>query len=207
MKKIALRVATAVLLFTAAGTLANGQSGKTIGDVLTTVSSKSFTTTLVTPYEKGKSLVLDNSCGKQAWSYDSVDFVIGGKTVTHPVVGIVDCHDPNFASTVLASKTVISVDIKAGEVLHLGGYLIDANRAIKAGETLPTLLLFSNGKYSIISIEEAPKGENKGDAAKSQPLLTFFDEHMDLSERTFAVEAWRLANKWASRPSIPSFIR
>ena len=208
MKRIALKVTIVVFLFGAVGTLANGQI--TLGDLPGAVSNKAFTSTPVAPLKKGtvlaSSYIMDNWCGKQSWGFDSYDFLIGGNTVTFPVIGLMDCSgsDSTGNYTVLASKTVFAVDIKAGELLHSGGYLIEAKRAIKAGETIPTLLFWGSGGDSFLSIEEAPKAEGNNSTAKPQPLLTIFDEHMKPNERTSVVGARWIAKKIVRETNVPA---
>src|SRR5258708_26320215 len=133
-------------------------------------------------------------------------FVIGGHPVKYPVLGSVNCKGAGSGAdsncTVFASTTVITADMRAGEVLHSGGYLLEATRVVKIGEAVPTLLFIGNKGQSILSIEAALKTKDKGDAAKPQPWLTIFHERLKPGDRTPILKAWRGAKKTLA-PSPP----
>ena len=200
MKMLNLKIALTVFLIAGVGALSYGQDKAiTVGDIPLKVSSKVFTTKPVATFEKGASepaYFIIRSGGYEGWSVRMRDFVIGEQTVKYPVFGIVNCSgfDSTGYCTMIASTTVFTADIKAGEALRSGGYLIEAKRSVKAGEAVPTLLLIGNSSYSILSIEAAPATKEKGDAAKPQPWLTIFDERLKPGDRSLALETWRSSN-------------
>ena len=225
MKKIIWTVVLEAFLIGAAGVLANGfdvpsiaiYNGRTFLAAKLTISADyppisktAFISTPVLPIKKGTILpargVVEAAGENQGWSISEHDFVIGARTVKYPVFGVV-----NFASignfTVIASTTVIKVGLKAGEVLHSDGYLIEAKRAIKAGETIPTVCMEGKGGYSIISIDAVPQAKDKDAHAKPQPCLTLIDERVKLSDRTNVLEAWRLSNESVIKKGIPPIYR
>jgi hypothetical protein len=166
------------------------------------VATKAFTTTPVLPLKKGAVQPAKGVIGPlgltQMWSLLLHPFTIGAQTLNYPVIGSVRCS--NFSATgsftrVIASTTTIKADLKAGEVLHSGGYLIEAKQPIKAGETIPTLLVTFLGKYFILSIEDAPQAQKKDLAP--QPRLAIVSERATPADRDIALEAWRTSNQSA----------
>jgi hypothetical protein len=210
MKKARPTIALALFLGATVGTLSLGQD-KTI--TVPTLSAKAFVTTpaikLLRHGDAGNLVMGD---GRDTyWDERVHDFVIGGQTVKYSVFGIIPGSGSDSAGnfTVFASTTVIREDVRAGEVLRSGGYLVEAKRAMKAGESIPTLLLTTDQKaYSILSIEAAPatKGKDKRDAAKSQPWLAIFGEHATPRDRALALEAWRISNEIAANLRAIGFI-
>lgn len=170
----------------------------TLGDVPPAVSSGAFATTTVLPLKKGDVLpaqfVFGHGC-TSSWTVRVHGFVNGDRTAKYPVAGIINCTGSDSDSFgVFASTTVIRADTRTNVAQHSGGYLIEANRAVKAGETVPTLLFMRNGIYSIMSIEPAQGQKGKSDAATTQPWLTAFDERLKPSDRTLILAAWRASN-------------
>ena len=166
------------------------------------IASKAFATTPVQPLHKGTVLPAKGILGPlgltQMWSLRSHAFTVGSQTLTYPVVGSVRCS--NFSDTgsftrVIASTTQIKVALKAGEALHSGGYLIEASQAIRAGETIPTLLVTFSGKTFILSLEDAPQSQKKDLAP--QPRWSIVSERASAADRAIALEAWRTANQSA----------
>jgi hypothetical protein len=205
MKKAKSTVALALFLSATVGTLTHGQD-KTI--TVPTLSAKAFVTTpAITLLKHGDAGNLVIGSGRNTyWDERVHDFMIGGQTVKYPVFGIVPSSgsDSSGNFTVFASTTVIREDVNAGEVLRSGGYLVEAKRAIKAGEAIPTLLLTADLKaYSIISIDAAPKGKDKSDVAKPQPWLTIFRELATPRDRAMALEAWRISNETVEKGVRP----
>jgi hypothetical protein len=168
----------------------------------TTQDKAAFVNTPVVPFEQGRRLaagiILVSDGTVQSWSLMK-DCVIGERTVKYPVVGMVKFPDSGSTKgsviTVVVSRTVISEDIPLGAVLHSGGYLMEAKRAIKAGDIIPTLLIKGDTGDSIMSMEAAPNAVEKGDSGKPQPWLTIFDERPKDTERALALDGWRISNE------------
>jgi len=193
-----LKRASMVLLIGAGGALTYGQDRTiTLSAFPATVSTAAFTTTEVLPPEKGQAVpaqfVIGHGC-TQSWDVRVHAFVNADRTVKYSVVGLVNC--PEFGSRsfgVFASTTLIKMDLESNEASHSGGYLMESKRALKAGETVPSLLFMRGDYYSIMSIEPAQGKQDKGDAA-AQPWLSIFDERLKQSDRTLALQAWQTAN-------------
>ncbi len=173
-----------------------------VGSVPSSVSNKVFSNMpSFKPVDKDTELpsrlVLLADGGKQIWSVTEQDFVVGGLPLKYPAVGIVNLANlgPDGVYEVFASTITINSDLRPGEPLHLGGFVVTTSRVVKAGETVPALLLLGGGADTYISIEAAPASTKSGETAKPGPLLTIFDEHMKLADRTIAVEIWRKTNK------------
>jgi hypothetical protein len=210
MRTMRCTLALAALLALAAATLGHAQSARPAfldSDIRLVVDypaivSKAFVSTPVEPLHKGTVLPAKGILGPlgltQMWSLRSHAFTLGSQTLVYPVAGSVRCS--NFSDTgsftrVIASATQVKVAIKAGEVLHSGGYLIEAGQAIRAGETIPTLLVIFSGKTFILSLEEAARSQKKELAA--QPRLSIVSERASAADRGIALEAWRTANQSA----------
>jgi hypothetical protein len=184
----------------------------TLGADFPPVKNNVFTWTPVLTLKKDAALpargVVEAAGENQMWSVSDHDFAFGARTVKYPAFGLV-----NFASTgdytVVASTTVSAVGLKAGQVLHSDGYLIEANCAVEVGEAIPTLRVVGKAEEYIMSIEAAPQEKTKP-TVKLEPCLTIISEHGKLSDRTNAVEAWRLTNKSVGKgfpPIIPTGLR
>jgi len=193
-----------VFLVGATGILTYGQQKTlTVGDVPPAVSSKAFTTTPVVQLKKGEvrpaNFIIGNG-SQSVWDVRVHEFVTGGHKVRYPVLAIVNCSSSaaDGNCSMVASTTVMTVDLKAGEEVYSDGYVLEATRAVKAGETVPTLLFIGKKGQSIMSIEAAPDAKDKGNSAKPQPWLTIFDERLKPSDRSQAVEAWRNSNATAA---------
>jgi hypothetical protein len=174
----------------------------TLGTDYPPIANRSFISMPVLQLKKGDVLpsrgVIARLGMDRMLSLRQFDFAIGPRTVHYPVVGLMRCS--NFSATgsfvkVIASKTALKADVKAGEAAHSGGFLIEARRAIPARETIPTVRVVFGEKYFIFSIEEAPQAAGQGDAAKLQPLLSIAQEHAAAGDREIALEAWRLSNE------------
>jgi hypothetical protein len=153
-----------------------------IGGDISPVDNKTFTCATVQPLKKGDKIAARTS-DDQAWSADKFSFKIGDNTVAYPVMAMVKCSDGNF-QVLFAAKTTIKVDMKAGEVIHSEGFSIEAKRAIKAGETIPTILIGD----SPISIEADSQAQDS--KAKPKPFLTIFKDDAKKEDRALALEAW-----------------
>jgi hypothetical protein len=155
-----------------------------IGADITPVDNKTFTCSTVQPLKKGDNIAAKTS-DDQAWSADKYSFKIGDNTVNYPIMAMVKCSDGNF-QVLFAATTTIKVDIKAGEVIHSEDFEIEAKRAVKAGEIIPTILVGN----SPISIEAGPQAKDSSD--KPKPFLTIFKDDVKKEDRALALEAWEV---------------
>lgn len=193
--------------------LAYGQQKTiTVGDVPAAVTTKAFVNTPVVQFRKGEvrpaNFVIGNG-SESLWDVRAHEFVINGHSVRFPVLGIINCSGSTAGAdcSVVASMTNMKVDLRVGEEAHYDGYVLEAARTVKAGETVPTLLIISKKGQSVISIEAAPDAKSKGEAAKPQPWLTIFDERLKQSDRTLTLGAWRDANETvASMLVVPGML-
>jgi hypothetical protein len=176
----------------------------TIGVAFPPIETKAFVSTPVLPLKKGTVLpargVIASRGMDQMWSLTQHDFAIGSQTLKYSVTGLVRCS--NFSDTgsfarVIASTTVIKVDLKPGGALHSGPYRIEAKHRIKAGENIPSLRVVTGGKSYIFSIEEASPPPSQVNAPGPQPRLTIVDDPVTSAERDIAMEAWRTATQRA----------
>ena len=199
----------------------------TLGADYPPISNKSFVSMPVMQLKKGEVLPSKGVIGKlgmdRMLSVRQFEFVagpqgrpgapgvpsVGVQGLKYPVVGLMRCS--NFSDTgafvkVIASKTALRADAKAGTGVHTGGYLIEAKRDINARQTIPTVRVVFAEKYFIFSIEEAPPNAAKPRIAP-QPVLTIAQEQTSARDRGIALEAWRLFNasvrEGILRPSAP----
>ena len=108
---------------------------------------------------------------------------------------------PESGLLVLASDTVIEVDLRPDEDSRVGGYLIRSKVAVKKGDSLPTLLLITKGLRSIMSLEaEARKAQ---DADTAEPMLTIASERLKPEDQASILQAWRQAQHVRKMLSIP----
>jgi hypothetical protein len=208
MKTILSTLALASLLTFALATFAQSQKQNFIDSDIRLVvdyppiATKAFATTPVLPLHKGAVQPARGILGPlgltQMWSLRLHPFTLGAQTLNYPVIGSVRCS--NFSATgsftrVIASTTTIKGDLKAAEVLHSGGYLIEAKQPMRAREVIPTLLITFSGKFFILSIEDAPQPQKKDLAP--QPRLAIVSERATPADRDIALEAWRSSNQSA----------
>ena len=205
MRTLRCRLAlAAVLAVAAAAGLVHGQTARPAlldSDIrLVTdyppIASRAFVTTPVEPLHKGTVLPAKGILGPlgltQMWSLRTHAFALGGQTLTYPVIGSVRCA--NFSDTgsftrVIASSTSVKADLKAGQMLHSGGYVLEASQLVRAGESIPTLLVMFSGKTFILSLEESGQSQ--------KPRLAIVGERTPAADRAIALEAWRTANQSA----------
>jgi hypothetical protein len=202
--------AAVVAVVLAWSSLAYAQSGKSrsfLGGQLSVdfdfqaFENNSFTYTPVQALKKGDAVAAMVS-EDQAWSVDTAGdrqrrqdekgYSTKGRTSSRdltamlaecPVVAMVKTSDGNFHSlypAILKAKT----DIKAGNVVHSDGYQIQAERSVKAGESISVLVLGD----AILSIEAAP---SPSVVAHSKPWFTAFKDDMKPNDHASAIEAWR----------------
>ena len=193
----------------------------TLGEDYPPISNKTFVSMPVMQLKKGAVLPSKAVIGKlgmdRMLSLRQFDFAAGPRGLTYPVIGLMRCS--NFSDTgsfvkVIASKTALRADAKAGVRARSDGFLIEARRDIRARETLPTVRVAFAEKYFIFSIEEAAQAkvtapqatinasqakinppQTTVEAVKLQPLLTIAPEQASARDREIALEAWRLANQ------------
>lgn len=70
--------------------------------------------------------------------------------VRSPVAGVAEIHEMALVDNVMRMRAVAAVDLPAGRTVELrpGGYhvmLMDLNRQLKPGETVPLTLVFESG--------------------------------------------------------------
>jgi len=164
------------------------------------ISNATFVSMPVARIRKGAVLPSRAVIGKlgmdRMLSLRQFDFAIGTRTIQYPVVGLMRCS--NFSDTgafvkVIASKTALRADVKAGTAVHTGGYIIESRRDIAARQTIPSVRVIFAEKYFIFSIEEAPANAMKPPTAP-QPVLAIAQEQSSVRDREIALEAWRLSN-------------
>ncbi|HXF44906.1 MAG TPA: copper chaperone PCu(A)C, partial [Burkholderiaceae bacterium] len=80
--------------------------------------------------------------------------------VRSPVAGVVEIHEMALVDNVMRMRAVAAVDLPAGRAVELkpGGYhvmLMDLNRQLKPGETVPLTLVFESrdGKRHEVQVE------------------------------------------------------
>ena len=164
------------------------------------IARKAFLSAPVIPLPKGTVLPTRGVVGPlgmdRMLTLRQQDFAIGTRTLRYPVIGMMRCS--NFPYTgefvmVIASTTLIHENVKSGEVLHTGGFLLQARRAFRAGEKLASVRVLFQQKQFFFSIEEAPEATG----AAPQPLLSIVQEHRSAADLDVALEAWRLSNQSA----------
>ncbi len=172
----------------------------TLGVAYPPISNKTFVSMPGMQLKKGEVLPSKGVIGKlgmdRMLSLRQFEFASGARSMQYPVIGMMRCS--NFPDTgafvkVIASKTALRADVKAGTGVHTGGYLIEARRDIGARQTVPTVRVVFAEKYFIFSIEEAPPNTAKPQTAP-QPVLMIAQEQAGARDREIALEAWRLSN-------------
>jgi hypothetical protein len=128
----------------------------TVSVDLASVANKAFTFTLVHPLKAGDVIAAMTS-DDQAWSIDKIPLLIGTNKVQYPILASIKSSDGNF-HTVLPGVLKSKVSINAGVAVHFGGYQIDVDRPVKAGESISSLLVAFAGGYSFLSVEAAARG-------------------------------------------------
>lgn len=194
---VRLKRPSVIFVVGAIGMLTYGQQKTlTVGDVPSTVSGKVFMSTPVVQLKKGEvrraNFIIGNGT-QSVWDVRVHEFVMREHTIKYPVIGIVSCASSaaDGGCSVIASTTVVTADLSAGEEVHSDGYMVQATRAVKAGEKVPTMLFIWKNGQSMTSIEASSEGKSKDDAAKQRPWLTIFDERLQPGDRTHIVDAWR----------------
>ena len=186
----------------------------TLGVDYLPISNKTFVSMPVMQLKKGEVLPSKAVIGKlgmdRMLSVRQFEFATGPRSMPgapgapsvgvlglkYPVIGMMRCS--NFPDTgafvkVIASKTALRADAKAGTGVRTGGYLIEAKRDIGARQTVPTVRVVFAEKYFILSIEEAPASAPRPQTAP-QPVLLIAQEPSSARDREIALEAWRLSN-------------
>lgn len=147
-------------------------------DLATGAEHTSFGYKVAHPLKQGDKVAVQMS-EDQTWSLEKHSMQVGTKTFECPILAEVKCSDGKFRSLLPAILTAKS-DIIAGSVIHTDGFEIEANRSIKAGDSISMLLVGD----ALLSIEMAE--------ADTKPLLTVFKTGTQPNERASAAEAWRI---------------
>jgi hypothetical protein len=161
------------------------------------IAGSSFRNTTAIPLPKGSVLpsraILGPLGMDRMLSLRQYDFTVGSRRLRFPVISLMRCS--NFPNTgefvqVVASTTAILRNLKSGETLQEHGYRVEARRALRSGEKLPSLRILFQRKKFIFSLEATPGPSPKPVLSIAKDLLT---EH----DRAIAMEAWRLAQQSA----------
>jgi len=116
--------------------------------------------------------------GDTVYSMDKEDLTVGGVETHYPILAIVD--GKAVWPAVLEAKT----DIGAGQTLHVGGYVVQSERAIKTGGRILVLVISGD---SVLSI------------SKDKPWFTAFKEGTTQDHRAADISAWQ---KWRFHPDL-----
>ena len=173
----------------------------TLGVDYPPISNKAFVSMPAMQLKKGAVLPSKGVIGKlgmdRMLSLREFEYAAGPRNMHYPVVSLMRCS--NFSDTgafvkVIASKTALRANAKAGTGVHTGGYLIEAKRDIGARQTIPTVRVVFAEKFFIFSIEEAPPANATKPQTAPQPVLAIAQEQASARDREIAIEAWRLSN-------------
>jgi hypothetical protein len=149
-----------------------------VGDV-PSVDNKAFVCTHASYLKKDAQFAASGS-----WSMDTASVNIGGQLFNFPDIAILPCTDGTELS-VFPALVRSKIDIKAGDVIHVDGYEIEAKMAVKAGDTID---VFCVGSTSIVSVQGAK-------SINDTPWFTAFNESAKVNDRSVAIEArqaeWR----------------
>ncbi len=199
--KIGSRVGLPYFILVVAATSLSAQSTISLGKIDGKVTSKAFASVPAVPIKLGTAPAnfVIGSGTEQIWSLEDHEFAVGDRTLRYPLMGIVTGSKSDLSRNfqVIASTTTFNVELRAGAVLHIDGYVIESKRAIKAGDKVSTLLLVS-GDSSIFSMEGETGKEGGSMDGKSQPWLTIFKETCKPANRAFAIDTWRITNSYVS---------
>jgi hypothetical protein len=213
MNKLSVTLALAVLL--AAPLRAHAQSAAVptvvdsrilVGTGYPVIESKDFRSQTTIPLPQNSTLTARGEIGPHGLtrmlSLRQIKVNLGSSSILYPAISQIRCS--NFPYTgefvrVIASDTAIKVNLGSSP-LHSGGYLIQAGRPIKSGESLPTVRVVFQGGTFIFSFEQTPQ-MNTPDA-QPKPALIIAPEHATADNREVALEAWRLANR-SAREGLP----
>ncbi len=155
--------------------LARGLSG---------VSNGAFACTPIYPLKNGDTVAADIS-DYESWSRKHAPLKIGTEELRLPVLGMVaDRHkDPDgkewfTMATVFPMVCNAKVNIKAGAAVHLGGYVIQTSRSLKAGDPIPAVCVDGDAILSV------------GAANEARPWFTAFPDGADSDDHSRALMAW-----------------
>jgi hypothetical protein len=156
---------------------------------ISAIDTKVFTCTPVQPFKKGDKVAAQVS-EDQAWSVDKRALRVGANQVTYPILAMVKSSDGfhSIFPALLKSK----IDIRASETLRLDGYQVETKRAVKAGDTIPVLLIGD----ALLSVEPADGAKDKSD---TKPWFAAYKDSTKLSDRPALVEVWRVENEHVGR--------
>jgi hypothetical protein len=156
-------------------------------------TNQAFACTPVRPLKKGDVLDADVS-SFEAWSKEKTSLLVGTnkETADHPVLGLV-LGDTGVEDTIIPVRMEAKVDMKPGVPTRSKGWIVEANRAVKAGDTISAVFISAClrspddkdkliGGYAILSVEKNSKGN---------PWFTAFQEHLPSAFRTHATADWK----------------
>jgi hypothetical protein len=152
-----------------------------------TIDNKTFTCSL-SPL-KLKDWVQDKAKdGKQVLAA----MVSSGRAVSidtedgYPIMAVIEGSDGDDRILMPAVLT-FKVDLKAGAVLHSDGYDIETKRAIKVGDSIPTLYISGPAIISVGATEETV----------ANPLVSVF--HAGSKNRSATIGVWRIGRTYVNR--------
>jgi hypothetical protein len=165
-----------------------------IGGNLAAVETKSFTCTPVQVIKSGDKIPAIYEIGEgktKLWSVSTHPFQAGARQVAYPIAAVVPSSDGvghGLFPAVLKAKT----DIKAGET-HLDSYLVEAKRAVRAGDFISMLFVMGDNTTSLLSLEAGSDGK---------PWFTAFKDDTKPGTRVSAIEAWRIAQQYVAQGGV-----
>jgi len=161
-----------------------------VGADVGTIEKKTFTCTPRQPLMKGDVIAAMVSAG-EAWSITTASVKVGQRQVDWPILAILG------GAAIYPANFKPKVELKAGEKLVSDGYEIRALRGLKAGETIPVILI-GGSMLSIEGVEVVTGKKN------SQPYLTAWTEGTTPKEREALIEVWRSADRHVGVPLLPT---
>jgi len=174
-------------------TISNGRTflagAISIGGDISAIDNKVFTCTPVQLFKKGDKVAAQVS-QDQVWSVDKHALPVGAIQVTYPILAMVKSSDRFHI--IFPALLKAKLDINASETLRLDGYQIETKRAVKAGDTIPVLLIDD----TLLSVEPADAAKDK---SNTKPWFAAYKDSTKLSDRPALVEVWRVNNEHVGR--------
>jgi hypothetical protein len=164
------------------------------GDI-SAIDTKAFTCTPAQLFKNGDKVAAQVS-QDQAWSVDKRALRVGTNQLTYPIMAMVKSSDGFHRIFPALLKT--KIDIKAGEPLRFDGYQIETKPVVKAGDTIPVLLIGD----AMLSVEPAEGAKDKSD---TKPWFAAYKDGTKLSDRPALVEVWRVENDNVGNSYIVGF--
>lgn len=177
----------------------------TIHSDVTEFHTDSFTCKPMAPLSDGDILAMMG-----AYSYERVAYHEGSKNIPTlpggafgealrrlPVFAVVTTLNGRRQS-VLPGILTMKIALGAGQVVHSGGYQIEALTPLKSGETVDVLVVGN----ALLSAQHA-YGEKVTDAGHATPFFAAFKDDMDRVDCASAIEAWRITMAHALGEDYP----